>query len=263
MEKITSKDNHSIKEYHKLANSKSYREKTGKFAIESVKLIIEAIQSHVTIEKVFVTQSSYEKNYTILQKFFVNLQTNSYLITDELEQKLTQTNNAQGFFAICKKLDKHLDIGKIKKDGKYVFLSKLQDTGNVGTIIRTAEAMGLSGVIVSKDTCDVTSMKVLRASMGSVFRMKIYVSCEEVADIRQLSDYFSIYAAVLDKGAVRLTDVVFSPNSIVVIGNEGNGLSQQIIDICSEKITIQMAGNTESLNAGMAAGILMWEMMKS
>lgn len=262
MEQITSRENRAVKEYKKLAGSKSKREAEGRFVIESVKLVAEAVNSGVEIEKVFVTQLSLEKNYEALQKLFEQKGPAFYQISREIEEKLTQTANAQGIFAVCKKLDKHWDIGKIKEDGKYIFLSRLQDTGNVGTIIRTAEAMGLDGVILSRDTCDVTGIKVLRASMGSAFRVNLFFCEDDAAALRRLGERFETYAAVLDPEAESLPQVRFPKNSILVIGNEGNGLSEQVADACRHKVMIPMKGNVESFNASMAAGIFMWEMMK-
>lgn len=261
MEKLTSRENKNIKEFVKLGSSKSFRDQTGLFALESIKLVLEAFCSGISIEKVFVTQCCLDKNGVALQKLF-DACSSIYLISDEIEHKLTQTNNAQGIFAIGKKLDKQLDADKIKNSGKLIYLSDLQDTGNVGTIIRTAEALGLDGVIISRNTCDVYSIKVLRASMGSVFRMPVYHSNDTVADLTSYRNRFTTYAAVVDGQALSLEDVRFSENSILVIGNEGNGLDQAVVCACSQQVTIRMKGRTESFNAAMAAGILMWEMQK-
>lgn len=261
MEKITSRENKMIKEYGKLASSKSYRDKTGLFVIESVKLVKEAFLSGVEIEKVFVTQNCCERNDGVLQKLFETVR-QSYEITEELEHKLSQTGNAQGIFAVCKKLDKQQNLDTMKKDGKYLFLVKLQDTGNLGTIIRTGEALGIDGIIVSKNTCDRYSMKVLRASMGSAFRMPVYQSEDTLGDMSKFREHFTTYAAVLDEEALPVGSFSFAENSMILIGNEGNGLDDEVADACHHKITIRMKGNAESFNAGMAAGILMWEMSK-
>lgn len=285
MESITSRDNRAIKEYVKLRESRAFREKQGMYVIESAKLVQEALQSGVIFEKVFVTQPSLTKHYAALQRLFDRTQDNAkhakiYTITEDLEHKMTLTGNAQGLFAVCKMLDKPHEFATIENNGKdgeletrlfqeneissgkYIFLEQLQDTGNVGTILRTAEALGLDGVIVSKNTCDRYSLKVLRASMGAVFRVKIYQSEDTCADLQNLSKRFTTYAAVLDAGAPSLVSIQFPPNSIVVIGNEGNGLPQEVIAACTQTVTIAMQGNAESLNASMAAGILMWEMMR-
>lgn len=267
METITSNTNANIKEYVKLRDSKSFRNKNNLFVVESVKLLSEAVDSGVVIKKAFVTSLSKEKNYEALQSLFDKSKNNTekvklYEITQDIENKMTITGNSQGVFAVCEKLDKNNLLDKISLEGKYVFLSHLQDTGNVGTIIRTALALGLDGVIVSKDTCDLYSLKVLRASMGGVFRIKWYESENVKDDLKRLSVNSKTYSAVLDDTATDILDVKFSDNSIVVIGNEGNGLDIEEVEVCTDKITISMKGNAESLNASIASSILMWEMMK-
>lgn len=268
LERITSNTNSNVKEYIKLRDSKSYRNKNELFVIESLKLIKEALDCGVIIEKAFVTSPSKDKYYEILQNLFENSFENTkntkiYEITDDINKKMSITGNSQGVFAVCKKLDKNNLMDKINIKGKYIFLSHLQDTGNVGTIIRTALAFGVNGVILSSDTCDIYSLKVLRASMGGVFKIKFFISDDVVRDLKNLSKNFSTYSAVLDKDATDILNVNFSDNSIVVIGNEGNGLCQEEINACEHKVTIMMKGDAESLNASIASSILMWEMMKN
>lgn len=261
METITSKDNRWIKQYTKLSSSKSYRDKSCLFVIESVKLILEAFNSNQSFEMVFVTQACYEKYLHELEKLFQSVRFS--IITEEISKKLTSQNTPQGIFAICKKLDKKLSIDKIYSSGKYLMLVDLQDTGNVGTIIRTAEAIGIDGIIVTSKSCDIYNPKVIRGSMGSIFRMNFMIIDDEKSFVSKLSDNdVKTYASVVDSNATSLSDAHFKNPSVLLIGNEGNGLSNEIKSICSEKITIKMAGNTESLNASIAACILMWEMVK-
>lgn len=263
MERITSRENQYVKEFIRLAGSKSRRESAGLFVMESRKLLEEAITSGVRFERIFATDTAWQKNHASFEKL-LKQQPDVFCceITDSIEKKMTQTGNAQGIFAVCKKLDKHLDVAKIENNGKYVFLCHLQDTGNVGAIIRTAEAMGIHGLIISHDTCDLTSIKVLRSSMGSVFRMRLYQSRSVLEDLKFLNRHFTTFASVPDHRAESLSAVNFPENTVMLIGNEGNGLEQEIIEECSRKVTIQMKGNTESFNASTAAAILMWEMTK-
>lgn len=259
---ISSKDNKWVKEYVKLTTLKSYRKQKEMFGVEGVKLVKEAFENNLKIEMVFVTSQCLEKNHQVLEKLFQNIK--CYIITTDIEKKMSQTKTPQGIFAICSGLNKLLKIQDIALSGRYIMLADLQDAGNVGTIIRTAEAMGINGIIASVNTCDMLSPKVIRGSMGSIFRMPVML----VDDIFEAVNCFKnnnikVYASVLDKSAVSIDEVEFEKPCVVLIGNEGNGLSQDIVDLCNQKITIKMQGNAESLNASMAACILMWEISKS
>ncbi len=141
-------------------------------------------------------------------------------------------------------------------------LCSLQDSGNVGTIIRTAVGLSLNGVIITNDTCDMHSQKVIRASMGAIFKIPVYSISDEIKAITKLNEDFNTYCAVLSENSQDVRKVIFSENSVVAIGNEGNGLSEKVIEKCAQKINIPMNENVESLNAAMAAGILIWEMSK-
>lgn len=264
METITARDNPKIKEYCKLASKKSYRDQTGNFVIEGIKLVREAILSGVCFKSLFVTQECFEKNYELLTS--CNFEAASAVITEEISQKLTLQNTPQGIFAVCKRLDNLLHADTIYNGGNnecYLMLCNLQDAGNVGTLLRTAEAMGMKGVILAQNTCDVFSPKVLRGSMGSAFRLPLLYEEDAEALLCELGENgVFTYAAVADESAASLSKLHFQKPAVLLIGNEGNGLSQSTIACCNQCVTIQMSGKTESLNASIAAGILMWEMTK-
>lgn len=260
MEKINSRDNPKIKEYAKLFSSKSKRDESGLFCVEGYKLLKEAEKSGVKIETVFVTSDCLKRYGEELEKLFQDAK--AYLIAEEIEKKLTEQKSPQGVYAVCRKKENISEIGSVSK-GKYVMLVNLQDTGNVGTIIRTAEALGIKGVILTSKTCDPFSPKVIRGSMGSVFRIPIIVAEDEYQAVEAFKKAnMTVYASVVDSDATSLSDASFSDNSVLLIGNEGNGLEKTLAESASERITIRMSGNTESLNASMASCILMWEMSK-
>lgn len=261
-EKISSRENRLIKDYVKLSSSKSRRDKAGLFVIEGIKLLEEAVKSGVKTERVFVTDEAYEKYALSSEKFFQF--DNIYLITPEISEKMTSQETPQGVYAVCRKLDKHIDTDKIySKSGKYVMLCGLQNAGNVGTIMRTAEAMGIDGIFLAQNCCEIYNPKVLRGSMGSVFRVPSFVVDDVAAFLQELkSNGFASYASVLSDKAKSLSEVDFSEKSVLLIGNEGNGLDNEVIEGCTDKITIEMNGVTESLNASVAACIMMWEMTK-
>ncbi len=261
---IKSKDNKQIKRFVKLAGSKSYREQEGAFVIESIKLIKEAFLSGVTFETVFVTASCYEKlskqTDTQSEKFFQ--ETAFTLIDESLENKLSLAKTPQGIYAICKILDKSLTLCKIYNSGNYCFLSGLQDPGNVGTIIRTAEAFGIDGLILSEDCCDRYNPKVLRAAMGTAFRLPMLQVENSMAFLKDAKENGCVtVASVVTPDATDIRDVTYGKSNILLIGNEGNGLSDETVKACTMKATIHMRGKAESLNAAMAAGVLLWEMV--
>lgn len=257
---ITSRENAHIKEYCKLRSSKKQRDMQNSFVLEGLKLTLEAYDNEVSIEKVFLTErvlkKYQEKLFELLNSGITVLQ-----ITDEVAKKMSDTESPQGIFAQCSKLDKFLSPDTIEDNGIYLALSDLQDPGNIGTIIRTAEAIGIKGLLLSENCCDIYNPKVVRASMGSVFRVPFLISDDFCRDLRKFSDKGIVsYATVLDSEARSITQIGFGGRGIAVIGNEGNGLSPEVVSCCDEKITIKMRGNTESLNAAMAAGIIMWQM---
>ncbi len=261
---LKSKDNKQIKRFTKLMTSKSYRKSEGAFAIESIKLVKEAYASGVAFETVFVTASCYEKleaqHDTLSEKFFQDV--DFVMIDESLENKLSYTKTPQGIYAICKMLDKSLSLSTIYKKGNFCFLSGLQDPGNVGTIIRTAEAFGMDGIILSEDCCDFYNPKVLRAAMGTAFRIP-FVQLENSVSFLDEAKQNGCHtiASVVTPKAVDIRKVELSDSNILLIGNEGNGISESIEKICTHTATIHMRGKAESLNAAMAAGVLIWEII--
>ena len=256
MEKIESRDNGRVKNYGKIASSRKYREKTGRFVIEGRKLFEEASLCGVETELVFVTQAflaAHPETAALLAK-----RDRAFLIPPGVEGKISQSQSPQGIYAVCKKLDKRENLDTIDSNGFYLALWDLQDPGNVGTVIRCADAMGISGVVLSRGCCDLYSLKTLRAAMGSIFRVPIWVTdMEAFLETTALKSY----AAVVDPGAQKATETDFR-GSVTVIGNEGNGLSEAQRSCCQCPITSPMRGNAESLNAAMAASILIWEMAR-
>ena len=261
MNQITSKDNKGIKEYVKLARSRAFREETGCFALETVKLVREALNNKVDILRLYVTPALLDTHPDLVAQA-LHFGVECSIISPELEEKMSQTGNSRGCFAIGKRLDKLHHIDKIGKKGRFLFLNGLQDNGNVGTILRTADALGADGVILSHDCCDLYALKTLRAAMGSAFRVKVFRSEHPKEDLLSLGRDFETCAAVVDGDAYPVTQMNFGDSAIIVIGNEGNGLPDDIVDCCAVRITIPMAGRAESLNAAMAAGILTWEMLR-
>ncbi|MCM1316030.1 MAG: RNA methyltransferase [Muribaculaceae bacterium] len=252
---ITSKDNPVIKLYQKLSSSKKERIQYGLFVLEGLRITQDAINENTRITHLILTENSAGKYPDLFQADLRN--TKVIVISNELGNRISATSTTQGVFAIC-------GIPQHKKtvfsdDGKYIILYGLQDPGNVGMIIRTADALGMNGVIMS-GSCDLYSPKVIRSTMGSVFRTNIFIenNTENLFSMLE-NNKITTSAAVID-GETSLTECTFTGKHAVFIGNEGNGLPHEVSARCDRRVTIRMNGNINSLNAAMAAGILMWEM---
>jgi TrmH family RNA methyltransferase len=261
---ILSKDNAKVKYAKKLICNGSFRKKEKCFAIEGFRLCYDAFLSDVLINEVFYTENAVAKSYDKL-KCIINSAQNAHKVSEEVLKSISDTKTPQGIVCVCQKLDKHFSLNTIMNMGKFIILENIQDPTNLGTILRTAEALGINFVIMSKDCCDIYNSKTLRGSMGAVFRVNVIFSDDVSGNIKFLQNNdVKIYAAVPDKSAKLITKARLNKEvSIgIAIGNEGNGLSKEIINLCNDKVTIPMLGRAESLNAAMAAGILMWEMMR-
>lgn len=256
---ITSKDNPVIKLYQKLSSSKKERLQYGLFVLEGYRIVEDALKESANIRNLLITEQAYEKYSEAL--FQADLRNTKFIvISNELGRKIASTDSTQGVFAVCAiPVSREL---RFKQNGRYVILHHLQDPGNLGMIIRTADALGMDGVILC-GCCDLYSPKTIRSTMGSVFRMNITVENDEEKLFGAIErDGVLTSAAVIDKDAVSLTECTFDGTNAVLIGNEGNGLPPETARRCSRRIIIPMNGNINSLNAAMAAGILMWELKK-
>ena len=183
------------------------------------------------------------------------------MVTPEIFAYISDTQTPQGFLCVVKTLDKSCQFDTIKGNGKMIALDNMQDPNNLGTVLRSAEAFGVSGVILSSDCCDIYNPKVVRGSMGAVFRLPFCI-CDTVVEFLNENPGITSYAAVVDADAKSVTGFDYQAPCVAVIGNEGNGLKPQTVEACSHKLTIPMKGKAESLNASAAAAILIWEMTK-
>lgn len=259
---ITSRENYIIKDYIKLAQNKKYRYETKRFVIEGARLINDAILSGVNIETALFEETALKKHnelYNLLLEKNVKICT----INAVLAGKIADTQTTQGIFCIAFMLDKEILLDRIDIDGVYLSLECIQEPGNLGTMLRTADAFGFNGVILSDGCADIYSPKVLRAAMGAIFRLPMMFTNNLAETIKELNAKgMNSLAAVADNTANDILQESFKGGKIVAIGNEGNGLSLEVINACCKKVTIRMRGSAESLNAASAASILMWEITK-
>lgn len=261
MEKITSKSNERIKYAVKIRESTSFRKSEGLFLTEGARLCADAAESSVEIKELYVTEKALNK-YEEYLRLVIEKAGRSFIVSDEAANKLSDTKNSQGVFCLCKTLDKNTNIGKIKYNGKYIALEGISNPANFGAVVRTAEAMGLDGVIVSGG-CDIYNSKAQRAAMGSLFRMNIIETDNLPETLESLAQKgMAVYAGVPDSDAVKITEADMSGGVISVIGNEGNGITEETCKVSTKLVTIPMKGRAESLNAAAAASIMIWEMMR-
>lgn len=254
---ITSKNNEKIKETAKLFCSSKMRSQNGLFVIEGIRLCYDAYLSNAKIKSVFITEKCLNKSKIEANKIIESADT-SYIVTEEIIKHISDTVTPQGIVCVCEQSENQ---PVLKENVKIAVLVDVQDPANIGTISRTAEAFGIDMLIVNGG-CDVYNPKALRASMGALFRLPV-LSFNEV----ELFDFISCnkiktFASTPRNSAKKITDVDFNGKCAMFIGNEANGLSDEIIKKCDEMVTIPMLGRAESLNAAAAASVLMFEMVR-
>lgn len=255
---ISSKDNRIIKNISKLLSKSKYRKEQGLFVVEGIRLCTDAIKSGSAIDTFICTEEAVIKYPDAVKELESNAN-NSFIVTPSIFSILSDTKTPQGVICVVKALDNKPQFDKI--NNKYVLLQNMQDPSNLGAVLRSADALGFSGIILTKDCCDIYSPKVCRASMGAIFRVPFTVCDDECEFVKEFNSYGTSYAAVVRNGT-SITEFKYDGTSLICIGNEGNGLTDDLVKACTHPVTIPMKGNAESLNAAAAAGIIMWEMIR-
>ena len=244
IKEITSTENKIYKQTKKLL-SRSERNKTKLFIAEGQRIVEDAVSANVA-EYIFVSDNYSGTEYDLPV----------YKVSDKMFAALSDTETTQGIIAVCRMTD--YNIEETACDTLLV-CDGVSDPGNLGTLIRTAECSGVGGVVLLKGTVDPYSPKVVRSTMGSVFRVPLYFA--QVQDLAtHLSDY-DIVATVLD-GSKDLYDIEFPEKTAVVVGNEAHGVSKEVADMAQIRTLIPMCGNSESLNASVAGSIVMYEILR-
>lgn len=260
MKTIRSKDNPSYKEAVKLLRRK-YRDQTGMFLIEGPRPVMDAIRSGESLQTVFLSEESLEKGLSAaeeLERLCMKNGCRCVLLAEELFRRISDTEHSQGVLAVaCKPEHRKIEIGS-----SVIILDRLQDPGNIGTIIRTAEAAGFGTLIAIKGTGDIYAPKTVRAAAGSLLRVNVFEGLESDEAIRLCREQgIRIVASDLE-GSVEYTAADLTGDMALVIGNEGSGVSDEIRQAADSKVRIPMEGTIESLNAAVAAGLLMYESVR-
>lgn len=253
---ITSKDNQIIKEASSL-REKKYRDKLGLYLIEGPNLVKELMDFGGRPRFIFIKVGANDEVRNIVSN--ADETSTVYELTEDVFGKISDTLNPQGIVAVADKTEYSVNtFFNSVMDGNVLVLDRLQDPGNVGTLIRLSEAMGFKGVIFIKGSADPYQPKVVRAAAGAILRVPMLFldSAEECIEL--LNRYNKkIYAAFMDADKV-VSEADLKKNVAIIIGNEGSGISKDF-EKKSEKLMIPMSGKTESLNAAIAGTIIMYE----
>ena len=251
---IESKDNILFKNTKKL-KEKRYRSKENKYIIEGFRLVQEAFKAKCDIEYLIVNENGKYKINEYLDEYLHD--TRIYQLKDELFLQVVSTENPQGIIAI---ININNSVNNINGDF-YLLCDKVQDPGNLGTIIRTSHAAGVNGIILKKGTVDIYNDKTIRSTMGSIFYVPIIYD-NDLNFIKTLkSQGFNLVATSLEESK-NFFDEDLTGKVILSVGNEGNGISDEIFDLANKKVKVPMPGGAESLNVAVATSIILFEKVR-
>jgi TrmH family RNA methyltransferase len=255
--RITSMSNRIIKEARSLGNKKG-RKISQAILLEGYRLVRDALDSGAEIRYFIISDNFFQKEELFLSQI-PNIK--KVQVPDELFSRISETESPQGVLAVAEKpvYDKKYIISSIKRA---IALENIQDPGNLGTIIRSADACGFDAVFLSKDSVDPYNNKVIRSTMGSLFHIPVIVVENFIETLQKLKSNNILIAAAHVRDAVPCWQADMSGKLAVIIGNEGNGISDEVLDIADITVMIPMSGKAESLNASAAASILIYECMR-
>lgn len=253
MERITSRANPLIKHIRRLIADRDYRRQAGCFVCDGPKLLGEAVSSGAHIDTVLISPDAVG-----LIALPDTAAARVAMVDEDLLQSVAGVLNPQGVLFTCRMPDTALSADALKT-GCHLILDGVQDPGNVGTVIRTADAFSVSSVLLAGACADPFNPKCVRATMGAIFRQKVIELSRAEAVTALRASGLKLYAADNDPAAGEIQDIDLS-HAAVVIGSEGPGVSGEMLALCGKKLIIPMQGKSESLNAAVAASIVMWEM---
>lgn len=256
MDIIKSRGNLQVKQARKLMEKK-YRIENKKFLIEGFRFVKEALNSSFRVSAIFLSDSFYDKLEKTFMEEKIQYKSSVYIVTDEVLKSISSTESPQGVVAVVE----NTQLSPKNTEGFYVLADRIQDPGNMGTIIRSSHAAGALGVIITKGTVDIYNEKTLRSTMGSVFYIPIIQDTDLEKTKVLKEDGFKLIASSLDTDT-NFYNINLKQKIIFAVGNEANGLSEDIEQIADIKVRIPMPGKAESLNAAVAVSIMMFEAVR-
>lgn len=260
MIEIKSNKNPLIKEIRSLYRKKD-RNNKGLFIVEGIKMVEEMIDTGYLFKNIVYTDLIFENKDGI--KLFSKIENIERLVyvPGNIFREIADTENPQGILGVVNMETNSIKDLESNRARALLYLDRIKDPGNMGTIIRSADAFKIDGIILSKGCVDPYNPKVVRATMGSIFRVPLYFLEEGISEINELKNSgIKVYSSSLE-GSLDIGKANFKRPFLIVIGNESGGISDEIYDLSDELIKIPMPGGSESLNAGVAASILMYEAM--
>lgn len=256
---LHSRTNPLVKHAAKLRH-RAYRHDCGEFLLEGHKLIEEALYAGIAVKTLFV-ETEQQARYQELIVRLLAAGAQVYKVSRDILDKICDTKTCQAIAAVVAMKAKNALV--LRPGGIYVALDTVQDGGNLGAVLRNADAFGIDGVILSPGCVDLYSPKVMRGSMGSALRVPVYTGIDLVSLLAGVGTQgFTSYAAALSDTSVKLGDCAITGGTLIVLGNEGNGITPEVLAACEKKMIIPMRGQTQSLNVAVASAIIMWECMK-
>ncbi|NKE06313.1 TrmH family RNA methyltransferase [Mesobacillus selenatarsenatis] len=245
MKYIQSDKNPQVKQWKKLLTRKE-RDKSGLFLVEGFHLVEEALTKNEDVEEIILSEKTELPPGLDYGSIPVTV------VTDEISRQLADTETTQGIFAVCRQSKQTLNKGE-----SYLLIDSVQDPGNLGTMIRTADAAGIETVIVGKGSVDIYNPKVLRSAQGSHFHLPV-VSGDLSEWITELKDKnIPVYGTALENGVV-FTEATVNEAFALLVGNEGSGVNKELLAQTTQNLYIPIYGQSESLNVAVAAGILLY-----
>lgn len=259
MNLITSKTNSNIKDLIRIRDDSKFRNDKSLFYVEGERIFKDSPKN--LVKKIFVLEDKIDYFKNILSKFDDSI---IYSVSPNVFENIKSTVNSQGIIALIEyNLMKSLDDNFCKRIKNCIILDSINDPGNLGTIIRLAEASSIDLIILANNCCNVYNTKTIRASMSSIFRTNIYISNNILDDLRLLKKCgFKIFATNINANSYDYYKLDFKDKNVIIFGNEANGVSNELLNESEDYIKIPMNGNIESLNVAISVAVICYEIMR-